>query len=50
MEVLKTRLNQQKSINIKFEPINDANHFYKNKENELKKILDDYIKKEVGFY
>ena len=50
IEALKIRINQQKGINVKFEHINDANHFYKNKENELKKVLDEYIKKEVNFF
>jgi len=41
---LKKRLNMQKNINIKFESIAGANHFYKGKEKELGSIIENYIK------
>jgi len=41
---LKKRLNIQKNIEVKFESILNANHFYKNKEKELVSIIDKYIK------
>jgi len=44
---LKKRLSIQKNIEVKFEPISNANHFYKNKEKELSVIIDKYIKDKV---
>ena len=44
---LKKRLSQQKNIDIKFEPIQNANHFFKNKEKELSSLIDQYIKSKV---
>ena len=44
---LKKRLSMQKNIDIKFEPISNANHFYKNKEKELSQSIDRYIKDKV---
>ena len=44
---LKKRLSMQKNIDVKFESINNANHFYKNKEKELSIIIDRYIKDKV---
>ena len=40
---LKTRLTSQKGIKVDFVAINNANHFYKNKEKELSSILNKYI-------
>ena len=37
----------QKNIEVKFESIPNANHFYKNKEKELGTIIDRYIKDKV---
>ena len=34
----------QKNIEVKFDPIQNANHFYKNKEKELASSIDRYIK------
>ena len=34
----------QKNINIRFNSISNANHFYKGKEKELAKIIQEYIK------
>ena len=44
---LKKRLSMQKNIEVKFESIANANHFYKNKEKELSSIVDKYIKDKV---
>jgi len=44
---LKKRLSIQKNIEVKFEAIPNANHFYKNKEKELSTIIDHYIKNKV---
>ena len=41
---LKKRLSLQKNIEVKFDPILNANHFYKGKEKDLSTILDRYIK------
>ena len=40
---LKKRLSMQKNIDVKFEPTDNANHFFKNKEKELSTIIDRYI-------
>ena len=40
---LKKRLSMQKNIDVKFESITNANHFFKNKEKELSTIIDRYI-------
>ena len=44
---LKKRLSLQKNIDVKFESINGANHFYKNKEKELGDVISRYIKDKV---
>ena len=44
---LKKRLSMQKNIDVKFESISNANHFYKNKEKELAVLIDHYIKDKV---
>ena len=41
---LKKKLSLQKNINVKFDAIANANHFYKNKEKELSAVIDKYIK------
>ena len=40
---LKKRLNLQKNIDVNFNPIINANHFYKEKEKELTSIMGNYI-------
>ena len=45
--VLKKRLSLQKNIDVKFESINNANHFFKNKEKELSDSINSYIKDKV---
>jgi len=45
---LKKKLNMQKNIEVKFDSINDANHFYKGKENELSTSIERYLKDKVS--
>ena len=47
---LQKRLNRQKNIEVKFESIINANHFYKKKEKELSSILNEYIKQNIPVY
>ena len=42
---LNNRLKSQKGIQVEFSEIKNANHFFKDKEEELKKIINNYIKK-----
>ena len=44
---LKKRLSMQKNIEVKFSSINDANHFYKNKEKELASLIEQYLKSKI---
>ena len=44
---LKKRLSMQKNISVKFDPIANANHFYKGKEKELSSLLELYIKEKT---
>ena len=44
---LKKRLSIQKNIEVKFESIANANHFFKNKEKELSESINQYIKEKV---
>lgn len=44
---LKKRLNMQKNINVKFDSIPNANHFFKDKEKELGNSIGEYIKDKV---
>jgi len=44
---LKKRLSVQKNINVKFDSIHNANHFYKGKEKELANSIDQYIKDKI---
>ena len=43
---LDKRLKSQKGINVEFQSINDANHFFTKSELTLSKALNKYIKKE----
>ena len=47
---LKKRLSMQKNIEVKFNPIEKANHFYKGKEKELSEIIESYIKDKISVY
>ena len=44
---LKKRLSAQKNIDVKFDPIANANHFFKGKEKELSSTLESYIKDKI---
>ena len=41
---LRARLKNQKGIEVNFDEIKNGNHFFKNKETDLKKIINQYIK------
>jgi len=47
---LDKRLKSQKGIDVDFQSINDANHFFTNFEKNLTKNLDKYIKKETTLF
>ena len=47
---LKNRLSNQKGINVLFDPISDANHFFSKSEEILKKSLHKYISKESALF
>ena len=45
---LSNRLKNQKNVDVEFSLIKGANHFFKNKEEELKKTIDKYIKEKTA--
>ena len=45
---LKKKLNIQKNIEVIFNSVNNANHFYKNKEKELSAFIENYLKDKVA--
>ena len=47
---LDKRLKAQKGIEVDFQAISDANHFFSKSENSLIKTLDKYIKKESALF
>ena len=47
---LNNRLSAQKGINVEFQSIIDANHFFKNSEKTLVNSLNKYIKKETTLF
>ena len=47
---IKKRLDAQKGINVEFQSISDANHFFSKSELTLGKYLDKYIKKEIALF
>ena len=47
---LKKRLSIQKNIDVKFNLIEKANHFYKGKEKELSNVIEAYIKDKISVY
>ena len=47
---LKKRLMMQKNIEVKFNPIIDANHFYKCKEKELTSVIEHYLKDKITIF
>tara|TARA_B100001029_G_scaffold161250_1_gene149852 strand:+ start:58 stop:714 length:657 start_codon:yes stop_codon:yes gene_type:complete len=50
IEELKKRLSSQKGINVNFNQIAEANHFFSNSEENLKKSLNKYISKESALF
>ena len=44
---LKKRLSMQKNIDVKFDPVTNANHFFKGKEKELSSTIESYIKDKI---
>ena len=50
MHELKNRLSSQKGIDIKFDQVQDANHFFSKSELSLKKSLNKYISKESALF
>ena len=44
------RLKDQKGIQVDFQPISEANHFFKNSESMMTKTLDKYLKKETALF
>ena len=47
---LKKRLSSQKNIEVKFDSISNANHFYKKKEKELSEYIDRYLKDKISVF
>ena len=47
VKILKKRLNLQKNIEVKFESIAGANHFYNKKEKELTFVVQNYLKEKI---
>ena len=47
---LKNRLSNQKGINVAFDQVSDANHFFSRSEESLKKSLNKYISKESALF
>ena len=47
---LNKRLSSQKGINVDFQFVSDANHFFTKSEDLLVKSLDKYIKKESALF
>ena len=48
--MLKKRLDMQKNIDVKFDLIEGANHFYKNKEKDLVNSLQNYLKENTPVF
>ena len=42
---LDNRLKSQKGIKVDFSEIKNSNHFFKNREEDLKEVIDKYIQK-----
>ena len=47
---LKKRLNTQKNINVTFNSIDNANHFFKGKEKDLVSLIELYIKDKISIF
>tara|TARA_Y100001936_G_C15963225_1_gene606808 strand:- start:484 stop:1140 length:657 start_codon:yes stop_codon:yes gene_type:complete len=50
IDELKKRLTNQKGINVQFNQVIDANHFFSKSEENLKKSLNKYISKESALF
>jgi len=48
IDELDKRIKSQKGIEVIFTKIKNANHFFKNKENELSKEIENYIKEKTA--
>jgi len=48
IDELDRRIKNQKGIEVIFTKINNANHFFKNKENELEKAIKKYIEEKTA--
>jgi alpha/beta superfamily hydrolase len=44
---LNNRLKSQKGIDVDFSEIKNSNHFFKDREEDLKKVIDKYIQKKT---
>ena len=47
---LKKRLNTQKNINVTFNSVNNANHFFKGREKDLVSLIEQYIKDKISIF
>jgi len=47
---LKNKLKLQKNIDVKFELVDKANHFFKGKEKDLSTIIESYIKNKISVF
>jgi alpha/beta superfamily hydrolase len=47
---LKKKLNMQKNIDVKFDSIINANHFYKGKMKELSSTVERYLKDKITVF
>jgi len=47
---LKKKLNMQKNIEVKFDPVTNANHFFKGKEKEMANSLENYLKDKITVF
>tara|TARA_B100000989_G_C19429242_1_gene422260 strand:- start:471 stop:956 length:486 start_codon:yes stop_codon:yes gene_type:complete len=47
---LNKRLSAQKGINVDFQSVNNANHFFSKADKDLIKVLNKYIDKETALY
>ena len=47
---LKKKLSMQKNIDVKFDSINNANHFYKGKEKALASLIENYLKNKISVF
>ena len=48
IDELHNRIKNQKGIEVLFTKIKNANHFFKDKENELSKAIEKYIKEKTA--